>query len=134
MSRPPITDSPWFWAYLFASVGLALVWISAPTWIARQARLERRAAGTGSAYAESGASTGVGDGSTAVDPSSDQASIERATSRLRTLIGLIAVVAIVAWIGWRVGRRSENRSADETASSDLGGGSPGAHVVKEETR
>jgi hypothetical protein len=134
MARPPITDSPWFWAYLFAIVGLALVWISAPTWIARQARLERRAGGAGNAYAEPGSDSGVGADAAAVDPTSDRVSIERATYRLRTLIGLIAVVAIVAWIGWRVGRRAEQRADDLTAAGDSSGDSTGSQLVKEETR
>ena len=42
MSRPPLSDSPWFWAYLFATsalIGLALI---NPKFERRQAQIERQ--------------------------------------------------------------------------------------------
>lgn len=41
-SRPPITDSPWFWVYLFATAALALLMVSKPKLQYRQAWLERQ--------------------------------------------------------------------------------------------
>jgi len=41
-TRPPITDSPWFWVYMFATAALALLMVSKPKLQYRQAWLERQ--------------------------------------------------------------------------------------------
>lgn len=41
-ARPPLTDSPWFWLYVFATAGvLALMWMG-PKFGARQSQLDRQ--------------------------------------------------------------------------------------------
>lgn len=44
-ARPPITDSPWFWACLFASVGLVALWAMGPKYGERQLLEENKAQG-----------------------------------------------------------------------------------------
>lgn len=41
----PLTDSPWFWLYVFATVGLGLLVLVGPKWIERQVGLDQRAQG-----------------------------------------------------------------------------------------
>jgi len=41
-SRPPITDSAWFWVYLYAAVGLILLAVLQPKYGQRQAGIERQ--------------------------------------------------------------------------------------------
>lgn len=43
--RIPITDSPWYWVYLFATAGLIALVLMGPKFSARQAQLERKAQG-----------------------------------------------------------------------------------------
>jgi hypothetical protein len=43
--REPLTDSPWFWLYLFATFGLALLLVMEPKFRDRQLQLERRSQG-----------------------------------------------------------------------------------------
>jgi len=45
VSRPPITESPWFWACLFASMGLVALWAMGPKYGDRQLLEERKAQG-----------------------------------------------------------------------------------------
>jgi cytoskeletal protein RodZ len=41
-SRPPLSDSPWFWLYVFGTAGIvALLWMS-PKFGARQSQLDRQ--------------------------------------------------------------------------------------------
>lgn len=40
--KPPITDSPWFWACLFASAGLVVLWYFSGQYEQRQLRIERQ--------------------------------------------------------------------------------------------
>lgn len=39
--RPPLTDSPWYWLYLFATAGLVALVLMGPKYALRQAQLER---------------------------------------------------------------------------------------------
>ena len=41
----PLTDSPWFWLYVFATVGLGLLVLVGPKWIERRVGLDQRAQG-----------------------------------------------------------------------------------------
>lgn len=43
--RPPIAESPWFWACLFASVGLVALWAMGPKYGQRQLIEEHKAQG-----------------------------------------------------------------------------------------
>jgi hypothetical protein len=44
-AKPPITDSPWFWACLFASAGLFVLWYFSGQYAERQLRIERQGQG-----------------------------------------------------------------------------------------
>ena len=41
-AKPPVTDSPWFWACLFASAGLLVLWYFSGQYAQRQLRIERQ--------------------------------------------------------------------------------------------
>ena len=88
----PITDSPWFWAYLFATaalVGLALI---GPKFAARQAQIEREYQGRQRA-------TQVALGA---EPNIEMSSAERTLVTLQPLFLGMAAVTIAAWIVfWR---------------------------------
>lgn len=40
--RPPITDSPWFWLYVFATAGVLSLLLIGPKFGARQSQLDRQ--------------------------------------------------------------------------------------------
>ena len=44
LARPqgPLSDSPWFWLYLFATAGLIALWLAGGKYGPRQAQLERQ--------------------------------------------------------------------------------------------
>lgn len=39
---PPISDSPWFWAYVFACGGLIALMLMGPKYTARQSQIDRK--------------------------------------------------------------------------------------------
>lgn len=39
---PPLSDSPWFWAYLFATAGLVALWLASGKYSVRQGQIERQ--------------------------------------------------------------------------------------------
>ena len=41
-TRPPITDSPWYWTYLFCTAGLIALFLAGPRFSARQTQIERK--------------------------------------------------------------------------------------------
>jgi hypothetical protein len=41
-AKPFVTDSPWFWACLFASAGLVVLWYFSGQYAQRQLRIERQ--------------------------------------------------------------------------------------------
>ena len=41
-AKPPITDSPWFWLFLFGVFGLAALAAIGPKYVRRQALIERQ--------------------------------------------------------------------------------------------
>ena len=127
--RGSATESPWFWAYLFGMAGIILGWIAAPTWVARQARLERR-------YLQPSAlPRAVEQGVPAQSPTgirsdahlADEAqriATERAIARWRQLLCFLAILVSFCWLGWIWQRRripahapdSENGDADRVPS------------------
>lgn len=92
MSRPPLSDSPWFWAYLFATaaiVGLALI---NPKFERRQAQIERQYQGRSRAEQ-------IKKGQ---EPNVELSTPGDTRWNLRPLYGTLAVVAIGGWIlVWR---------------------------------
>ena len=41
-SRPPVTDSPWFWLFLFGGMGIVALAAIAPKYLRRQTGIERQ--------------------------------------------------------------------------------------------
>ena len=106
MTRTTATDSPWFWVYVFGLSALCLAWWAAPTWVSRQARLERRVLISENQSLE--AST----------EAQQQAEI-RSIARLRQILVMLGIVVIVGWVGWIWKRRQENHSARISSDSPL---------------
>jgi hypothetical protein len=91
-SRRPITDSPWFWAYLFATAGLIGLALIGPKFAARQSHVEREFQGR-----QRAAQNVWGQ-----QPSIELSTAERTLVTLRPLFLGLAAVTIAAWIVfWR---------------------------------
>jgi hypothetical protein len=90
-TRPatPLSDSPWFWAYLFATGALVALWMAGPRYVDRQGQLERQF----SARQASGQVVVGRDGP--VPPTSDEHTI----ISLRPLYLVLAALLLVAWVG-----------------------------------
>ncbi|MCA9172370.1 MAG: hypothetical protein KDB23_32120 [Planctomycetales bacterium] len=85
----PITDSPWFWAYVFATAALVALFLAGPRYIERQPQLERQFSAR-----QSGGQVIVGrDGP--VPPSTS----DRMILSLQPLYFALGGVLILAWIG-----------------------------------
>src|SRR5262245_30754183 len=91
-SRRPITDSHWFWAYLFATAGLIGLALIGPKFAARQSHVEREFQGR-----QRAAQNVAGQ-----PPSVELSTAERTLVTLRPLFLGLAVATIAAWIVfWR---------------------------------
>jgi hypothetical protein len=86
--RAPLTDSPWFWAYLFGTAALVALFLAGPRYHDRQGELEREF----SARQSSGQVVVGRDGP--VTPAAGPTIIS-----LRPLTALLAVVWTIAWTG-----------------------------------
>ena len=88
----PISDSPWFWAYLFTTTALVALALIGPKFAARQSQIEREYQGRQRAAQNQGGQT----------PSGELSSAERTLITLRPLFLGLAAVTTVAWIVfWR---------------------------------
>jgi hypothetical protein len=97
MSAPPrpLSDSPWFWVYLFATAGLIGLALIGPKFAARQANIERQFQGRQRAAQQAQGQEPTGELSTA----------ERTLITLQPLFIALAAVTIIAWVVvWRRGR------------------------------
>ena len=41
-AKAPLTDSPWFWAYLFGAAGMVALFLASPRYVDRQPQIERQ--------------------------------------------------------------------------------------------
>jgi hypothetical protein len=93
--RRPMTDSPWFWVYLFSTAALVALALIGPKFAARQAQIEREYQGRQRAAQQVQGAEPTGELSTA----------EKTLITLRPLfLGLAAVTVaawIVTWLSWR---------------------------------
>ncbi len=110
--RTPITDSPWFWVYLFGTAALIALALLTPKYGPRQAQLEREFQGRQRAAQNLNGR----------EPSIALSSADRTLVSLRPLYFGLAAVTLVAWVVfWRkhVARQqlvaSEGREPLETA-------------------
>ncbi|HMC11370.1 MAG TPA: hypothetical protein VKH44_08775 [Pirellulaceae bacterium] len=89
--RPP-SDSPWFWAYLFATAALVALALIGPKFAAGQAQIEREFQGRQRAAQNIQGQEPTGNLSTA----------ERTLITLRPLFLALAAITTIAWIVfWR---------------------------------
>lgn len=86
-ARPPITDSPWFWAYLFGAAALVALALAGPKFVHRQAEIEREYQGR-----QRAAQNLAGQ-----EPSGPMSSAERTLITLRPLMLGVAVITLIAW-------------------------------------
>ncbi len=94
-SRPPLTDSPWFWLYLFATAGLIGGALIQPKFNQRQAQIERQFQGRSRAEQQKSGQV----------PSVEMSTPEHNDWDLRPLFGVLAVVAIFGWLVFWLRRR-----------------------------
>lgn len=87
--RPPLTDSPWFWAYLFGTAALVALFLAGPRYLDRQPQLENRYLAR-----QAGGQAVMGDQGP-IEPSSR----ERMIISLRPLCVLLALLLTGAWAG-----------------------------------
>ncbi|MBM3998267.1 MAG: hypothetical protein FJ297_01785 [Planctomycetes bacterium] len=113
----PITDSPWFWLYLFATAGLAALMLMEPRIASRQSQIERNMQGRTRAAR-------VRAGETPSTPLSDPA---RPVLTLKPLHALLAALLVVAWAGLFARRRARCHSAEPPAAR-VG---PPSHAIPE---
>ena len=88
------TDSPWFWAYLFAVAGLIALGLIGPKFAARQAQIEREFQGRQRAAQQAQDQQPTGQLSTA----------EQTLITLRPLFFGLAAITAIAWITFWLGR------------------------------
>lgn len=97
-----VTDSAWFWVYLFATAGLIALALVGPKFSARQAQIEREFQGRQRAAQQAHAQEPTGQLSTAGET----------LITLRPLFWGLATVTAIAWlVFWRTHLKRESASA-----------------------
>src|SRR5262245_9867555 len=84
----PMTDSPWFWAYLFTTAALIALALIGPKFAARQAQIEREFQGR----------QRVAQNVQGQEPSGTLSTAERTLISLRPLFFGLAAITTAAWI------------------------------------
>jgi hypothetical protein len=88
----PLSDSPWFWAYLFTTAALIALALIGPKYAARQAQIEREFQGR-----QRAAQTIQGQ-----EPSGNLSTAEKTLITLQPLFLGLAAITTIAWIiFWR---------------------------------
>ena len=103
----PITDSPWFWAYIFATAGLIALAMATPKYNARQTQLERQFL----ARQEGGQTVKGADGQTIAPPHEQNLILT-----LGPLFLICACLLVVAWGRFWMTRSDPNGSSREEAT------------------
>lgn len=99
----PITDSPWFWAYLFAIAALIALALIGPKYSARQSQIERQFQGRQRGLQNLNGET----------PNSPLSTTERTLITLQPLFLLLAAITMIAWIVfWRTHRAHHRNHTD----------------------
>lgn len=114
--RPPITESPWFWAYAFGTAALIALFFAGNKFGPRQAQIEREfQARTRATQRLNG----------------QELSIELSTSErtLVTLQPLWYVLAAVTILGWLLFWRSQRQIVAASTQADSSPTSSSAHHV-----
>lgn len=90
-TRRSLTESPWYWIYLFASAGLIALMLAGPKFAARQAQIERKSQGRQRAVAQQA-------GREPVTPLSEAGSTRIDLRPLYYLLSLLLVVTFGHWV------------------------------------
>jgi hypothetical protein len=95
--RRSISESPWYWIYLFCTVGLVLLVLMEPKVIALLARDTNQAVGRQRAWQQQ-----MGQ-----DPAAEMATAEQMKRFVRSLYAILGSVLLVGWIvfWWQQYRR-----------------------------
>ncbi|HYM86211.1 MAG TPA: hypothetical protein VET30_05685 [Pseudoxanthomonas sp.] len=111
MSPPQrMTDSPWFWAYLFGMAALLALALAGPKFGPRQAQIEREYQGR----------TRAAQNLNGVEPNLEMSTAERTLITLRPLfLGLAALTSVPWVVFWWSRRRGLGKVA--AASADASG-------------
>ena len=105
----PITDSPWFWAYLFGTAALIALALAGGKYGPRQAQIEREFQGRQRAAQHLNRQT----------PDVELSTAERTLITLRPLFLLLAAITTIAWlVFWRRRLRQSPRGAPEDSRSN----------------
>ena len=89
MASPrPITDSPWFWVYLFGTAALIALALASPKFGPRQAQIEREYQGR----------TRAAQNLNKAEPDVPLSSAQRTLVTLRPLFIALAAITAVGWI------------------------------------
>jgi hypothetical protein len=110
VERSPLTDSPWFWAYLFGTAALVALFLAGPRYHGRQGQLEREFAAR-----QSAGQIVVGDRGP-IMPTEGPTILP-----LRPLYIVLGVVWTIAWVGlWyqRFGRSTTARRWSHDAAAE----------------
>lgn len=107
-SRPPLTDSPWFWVCLFATAALLGLWLAGGKYGARQSQIERQY----QARQLHGQS---------VKPAGEREELSTADDTLITLGPLYAIVGVSLAASWLVMLWTHFRAGPETQLDEQAG-------------
>jgi hypothetical protein len=123
-AKPAITDSPWFWAYLFGVAALVALALAGPKYGPRQAQIEREYQGR----------TRAAQNLNGVEPDLEMSTAERTLVTLRPLFMILAAVTMVGWglFWWQWRARAETRAAAASSTSNTSSTKePAASPVRE---
>ena len=124
-SGRPITDSPWFWAYLFGTAALIALALAGPKFGPRQAQIEREFQGRQRAAQNLNGQA----------PSVELSSASRTVINLRPLFLALAAITVIAWIFfWRTHLARQSIVMSEAQQVASAGRQPAEPVSEQATR
>jgi len=107
MPRPPLTDSPWFWLYLFATAGLIGGALIQPKFNQRQAQIERQYQGRSRAEQQKAGQ----------EPTVEMSTPGQNEWNLRPLFAVLATGAVIGWFVFWLRRRRAIAAEDRQLPS-----------------
>ena len=87
-ARPPITDSAWYWLYLFCTAGLVALMLMGPKFTPRQAQIERKYQGRQRAVQQVSGQ----------NPNTPLSSARDTSITLWPLYATLGVLLVLAWL------------------------------------
>jgi hypothetical protein len=109
MTKPPLSDSPWFWVYLFTTFALIVLMVMRPRVQERQAQIERKTQGRQRALEQAAGQT----------PSTRLSTPDDTQIGLGPLFLILGAVWIVSWIMlWRRFRQRQTLAEVPSTTND----------------